>query len=382
MNLKSIIISIALLLGTSSVFSQTTQAQDTLNDSLKSQAVATQAAATPEKKEGFDISEIIFGHVNDAYEWHVFTLGNFKATVHFPVILFSPTKGFSVFSSSHFGEEGNLSYDGYHIVNGNSIVANDGSKVYDVSLTKSIIAMLVAVIFMLFLFIRVSNKYKGEGASRAPKGMQNAVEVCIEFIRDEVAKPSLGKNYQKYMPLLLTIFFFIWITSMLGLIPGGANLTGNIAVTGCLALISFVVMLFSSKGHFWKHLFNPPGMPIFVKIILVPIEIISLFIKPTALMIRLFANMLAGHIVLLCFVLLIFIFAEMNVYVGGGFSVVAVALSTFSMLIELLVAAIQAYIFAFLTAIFVGQMFEEPEHTIKETEFNYVTAEKELEEVA
>lgn len=343
-------------------------------------SLMTAAQPAAHQEEDFNIADLIFGHVKDAYEWHVFSIGDFEATVHFPVILYSPTKGFSVFSSSHFGSHGHFtSYEGYHIEGGNTIVADDGSKVYDFSLTKTVVALLVAVVFILILFIRISNKYKRDGSDKAPSGLQNAVEVCIEFIREEVAKPALGHHYQKFMPLLLTIFFFIWITSMLGLIPGGANLTGNIAVTACLAMISFVVMLFTSKRHFWSHLFNPPGMPFFVKVILVPIELISLVIKPTALMIRLFANMLAGHIVLLCFVLLIFIFAKMNVFVGGGFSIISVALSTFSMLIELLVAAIQAYIFAFLTAIFVGQMIEDHSHEEGERGFGFTDTEAELE---
>lgn len=371
-NFKHFITSIALLLTSFSVFAS--QA-----DTAAVVVPATHEASA--HKEGMNISEVIFGHIKDAYEWHVFSLGDFEATVHFPVILYSPTKGLSIFSSSNFGtHEAPTSYEGYQLAgeNHNSIVAEDGSKVYDFSLTKNVVAMFVAVIFMLIIFIRVSNKYKQNGSDKAPSGFQNLIEVCIEFIQDEVAKPALGIHYRRFMPLLLTIFFFIWITSMLGLIPGGANLTGNIAVTCCLALIAFVVMLFSSKKHFWGHLFNPPGMPFFVKVILVPIELISLLIKPTALMIRLFANMLAGHIVLICFALLIFIFAEMNVYIGSGFSIISVALSTFSMLIELLVAAIQAYIFAFLTAIFIGQMIEEHSHDAGEREYEFTDTEAEL----
>ena len=371
-NFKHFITSIALLLTSFSVFAS--QA-----DTAVAVVPATHEASA--HKEGMNISEVIFGHIKDAYEWHVFSFGDFEATVHLPVILYSPTKGLSIFSSSNFGtHEAPTSYEGYQLAgeNHNSIVAVDGSKVYDFSLTKNVVAMFVAVIFMLIIFLNVSKKYKKNGSDKAPSGFQNLIEVCIEFIQDEVAKPALGLHYRRFMPLLLTIFFFIWITSMLGLIPGGANLTGNIAVTCCLALIAFVVMLFSSKKHFWGHLFNPPGMPFFVKVILVPIELISLLIKPTALMIRLFANMLAGHIVLICFALLIFIFAEMNVFIGSGFSIISVALATFSMLIELLVAAIQAYIFAFLTAIFIGQMIEEHSHEAGEREYEFTDTETEL----
>jgi F-type H+-transporting ATPase subunit a len=193
---------------------------------------------------------------------------------------------------------------------------------------------------------------------KAPSGFQNFIEVVVIFIRDEVAKPNLGAQYLKYSPLLLTIFFFIWINNMLGLIPGGANFTGNIAVTGCLALITFVVMMASSSKHFWSHLLNPPNVPFLVKGLLVLIEVMSLIIKPIALMIRLFANMLAGHIIILSVICMIFIFAVLNKYAGWGFVPVSLAFSVFMFMLELLVAAIQAFIFTNLTAVFIGQAME------------------------
>lgn len=335
------------------------------------------AAETKETKGKLNISEEIFSHIQDAHEWHIFSMGDFHATIPLPVIIYSPTQGFSTFMSSRF-EHGHAEYNGYRLAEGSKIEAVDGSKLYDVSLTKNVMAMFMAVILILIVFLKVSKKYKTNGVEKAPSGLQNAVEACIVFIRDEVAIPNLGKNYQKFMPLILTIFFFIWIANMLGLIPGGANLTGNIAVTCCLAIIAFVVMIFTSKKHFWGHLLNPPGMPVAVKFILVPIEIISLIIKPIALMIRLFANMLAGHIVIACFVLLIFIFANLNVYIGSGFSVISVGLSVFSMLIELLVTAIQAYIFANLTAIFIGQMIEDHGHKAGEEGYDHTHSDREL----
>lgn len=368
---KQFLFSIALLAGICGFFATT-------------RAYAQEAGGSEQKAvqddSHLDIAKLIFGHVNDAYEWHIFSIGNFNAAIHLPVLLYSPTNGFSAFSSSKFENEATPGhYEGYHIEGGNRIVADNGSKVYDFSLTKSVVAMFLAVILMLWLFISASNKYKKRGVDKAPSGMQNAVEVCVSFVRDDIAKPALGIHYRRFMPLLLSLFFFVWITSMLGLIPGGANLTGNIAVTCLLACVSFVVMLFTSKKHFWSHMFNPPGMPVFVKVILIIIEPISLLIKPTALMIRLFANMLAGHIVLICFVLLIFIFADLNVYIGSGFSIISVVLSTFSMLIELLVAAIQAYIFAFLTAIFVSQMIEEHSHKIGERDYGFTDSESDIE---
>lgn len=339
--------------------------------------------APAEGKSELNIANEIFGHIGDAHDWHVFSVkgkeGNpdFHFTIPLPIILYSPTHGMSTFMSSNF-EHGHATYNGYQLNKGGKIEALDGSKVYDFSLTKNVSAMLLGVILMLVLFLNISKKYQIGGSSKAPSGMQNAIETAIIFIRDEVAKPNLGKAYMKYMPFLLSLFFFIWIACLLGMIPGGANLTGNIAVTACLAIFSFIVMIFTSKKHFWSHLINPPGMPFFVKVILVPIEIISLFIKPIALMIRLFANMLAGHIIILSFVLLIFIFANLNVYVGGGFSIISVLLSVFSMLIEVLVTAIQAFIFTNLTTVFISQMIEDHGHEAEDHGEDHAYSEQEV----
>ena len=179
----------------------------------------------------------------------------------------------------------------------------------------------------------------------------------IIFIKDEVAKPNLGPRYQKYLPYLLTVFFFILINNLVGLIPGTANVTGNIAFTFVLAVISFIVIMFSSNKHYWGHIFNPP-VPLGVKPILIPVEILGIFTKPFALMIRLFANMIAGHIIIICLVSLIFIFGALNTAIGWGFSPLSVAFVIFIYFIEILVTFLQAYIFANLTAVFIGQAFE------------------------
>jgi F-type H+-transporting ATPase subunit a len=218
--------------------------------------------------------------------------------------------------------------------------------------------MFIAVILLLVLMLNIAKKYKKNGANVAPTGFQNAVEPVIEFVRDEVGKPNLGHKYEKYMPYLLTVFFFILINNLLGLIPGSANVTGNISFTLVLAFISMIVILFSTNGHFWGHIFWPPGVPFLVKLILIPVEFAGVFIKPVALMIRLFANMVAGHIVIICFISLIFIFGAMNTVAGVGFSPVSLAFTVFIYFIELLVAFIQAFIFTNLTAVFIGQAFE------------------------
>jgi F-type H+-transporting ATPase subunit a len=308
---------------------------------------------------GFNASKVIFGHIGDAHDWHLFDINHHAVSIPLPVIVYSKTKGISVFSSSRF-EHGHSSYNGYALNEKGKLVSEDpNEEFYDLSMTKNVTSMLISVVLMLLIMTRVAAKYKKNGALTAPSGMQNALESVIVFIRDEVAKPNLGHKYARFMPLLLTIFFFIWINNMLGLLPGGANFTGNIAVTALLALVSFIVMVFSANKHFWGHLFNPPGVPLGIKFLLVPIEFISLFIKPVALMIRLFANILAGHIVILSVISMIFIFGAISKVAGWGFVPVSLAFSVFMFFLELLVAAIQAFIFANLTAVFIGQAVEE-----------------------
>jgi F-type H+-transporting ATPase subunit a len=218
--------------------------------------------------------------------------------------------------------------------------------------------MFIAVLLLILLMTNIAKKYKAHGTKKAPSGFQNAVEPVITFVRDEVGKPNLGHNYEKYMPYLLSVFFFILINNLVGLIPGSANVTGNISFTLVLAFISMLVILFSTNSHFWGHIFWPPGVPFFVKVILIPVEFAGVFIKPMALMIRLFANMIAGHIVIICFISLIFIFGAMSKVAGVGFSPLSLAFTIFIYFIEILVAFIQAFIFTNLTAVFIGQAFE------------------------
>ena len=310
----------------------------------------------------FDASKVIFSHIADSHYWHLFDLNDEPVAMPLPVIIYHPEKGFSFFSASKF-HHGHESYEGYMIDPNNKmkekIISEDGASIIDFSITKNVLSMLVSVALLLMIMISVANKYKKNGAMKAPSGFQNGLEPVITFIRDEVAKPNLGHRYMSFMPLLLTIFFFIWINNLLGLLPTGANLTGNITITACLALVSFAVMMASSNKHYWGHLLNPPGVPLGIKFLLVPIEIMSMFIKPIALMIRLFANMMAGHIVILSVISMIFIFGALSKVAGWGFAPVSLAFSIFMFMLELLVAAIQAFIFANLTAVFIGQAIEE-----------------------
>jgi F-type H+-transporting ATPase subunit a len=324
-------------------------------------------------------SKIILEHVSDAHEFHFFTLSKHPVSIPLPVILYSPAKGWSVFMSSQF-KHGEEVYEGYRLLNEEYVEENkldekiykpgkifavDASgkpdtsvRVYDLSLGRNAVQVIISVILLVWIMNGIAGKYrKGQGVKTAPSGFQNAVEPVITFVRDEVGKSNLGNKYEKYMPFLLTVFFFILINNLLGLLPGTANVTGNIAFTAVLGIISFIVILFSANKHYWGHIANPP-VPLGVKPIMIPVEIMGIFTKPFALIIRLFANMISGHIIILSFICLIFIFGAMNTALGWGTSPFFVALAVFIYLIEILVAFIQAFIFANLTAVFIGQAFE------------------------
>lgn len=317
-------------------------------------------------EEKFDANEVIFGHVMDAHEFHFLSWKgadghDHHATIPLPVILYSPTRGLNTFMSSAF-EHGHKEVNGYKLV-GNDIVPVDPSeKVYDLSLTRNVVQMFIALAILLVLMLGVAKKYKtGHGVTRAPSGFQNAIEPVITFVRDEVAKPSIGHKYQKFMPFLLTIFFFILINNIFGLIPGSANVTGNIAFTAVLGVITLLVINFNGNKHYWGHIVNPP-VPFGIKLIMVPVEILSIFIKAIALIVRLFANMLAGHIIIICLISLIFIFSSLSKVAGIGFSPISVGFTAFIYVIEILVAFIQAFIFTNLAAVFIGQAVEEGHH--------------------
>jgi F-type H+-transporting ATPase subunit a len=344
----------------------------------------------PNEEKSFDPAKVILEHVSDGHEFHFAVVGGRHLTIPLPVILYSPGVGWSVFMSSAF-DHGERVYNGYRLLEehfmdehgltdsldakgeplfkSGRIYRADGngmpdpkSKLYDFSLTRNVVQTLISVLLLIFIMIGIARRYtKGHGVRSAPTGFQNAVEPMITFIRDEVGKPNLGSGYERYMPFLLTVFFFILINNLIGLVPGTANVTGNIAFTAVLGIISFIVILLNTNKHFWSHIFNPP-VPMGVKFIMIPVEILGIFTKPFALIIRLFANMISGHIIILSFICLIFIFGAMNTALGWGTSPFFIVLAVFIYLIEILVAFIQAYIFANLTAVFVGMAMEGAHH--------------------
>lgn len=365
----------------------------------------------------YNAGEVAVHHIADANSIHVF--GDLYLPL--PCFLYAPGHGWTITSSAafhpHHHGSGEVSKDGYVLVHGSIMRLKDpelsigehqiegfthkeitGEKkaktvyfavingdckelenkstldggllgggitgYYDYSITRNVFSMLLAclILFLAFRTAAVAGKRR-EG--QAPKGIQNFLEPFYTFIRDDVAIPSIGPKYERYMPFLLTVFFFILGLNLFGQIPffpGSANVTGNISVTIVLALITFILMLASSNKNFWEHILWMPGVPAWIKVILTPIEILGLFLKPFTLLLRLFANITAGHIVVLCFVSLIFIFGDAGTSVSGSITgiIAAIPLTLFMMALELLVAFLQAFIFVMLAATYFGMALEEP----------------------
>lgn len=336
-------------------------------------AEESQSSGKEHAIEKFNASKLIMEHIADSYEWHIAKFGEFHLSIPLPVILYSQGSGFHVFMSGKF-HHGTESYKGFHVGAEESkyagkIVELDagGNEVrpFDFSITKNVTSLFISIIILLLIFLSVAKRYK-ENFNRPPKGIQSWLEPLVLFIRDDVVKASIGEDkYQKYLPYLLTVFFFIFLNNLLGLIPivpGGANLTGNIAVTMVLALFTFAIILFSGSRDYYTHIVNAPGIPWWLKfpLPLMPIvEIMGVFTKPFVLMVRLFANITAGHIIALGFYSLIFIFGEKSPLAGYGVSVVSIAFTIFMALLELLVAFIQAYVFTLLSALYIGMALEQ-----------------------
>ncbi len=314
----------------------------------------------------FDPTPVIMEHIGDSHSWpFVFPLVAEKP-IPLPVILYTD-KGMEVFSSSKITPEGTIyagTYYSYKLEEKKVKIVDAAGKVdenatvYDFSITRNVVSMFMTIAVLLIVFLSVSSTYK-KRAGKAPKGLQSFLEPLILFVRDDIAIPNLGIKYVRFMPLLLTIFFFILINNLFGMIPffpGGFNLTGNIAVTLVLSMIILFVVNLNGNKHYWKHIFMPNPWWLFP--IMIPVEIVSIFSKPIALMIRLFANITAGHIVILSLISLIFIFGTLWI------SPVSIVFVVFMDMIELLVAFLQAYIFTLLSALFIGMAVEEHHHEV------------------
>ena len=244
-----------------------------------------------------------------------------------------------------------------------------GEILVDFSLSRHTVFVFLVALIVIVVLLQLAAKYKrGVGREEAPHGTwQNLMEVFIIFLRDEVTKPTIGDKWRRYFPYIATVFFFILLGNLLGLVPWGVTATSNIMVTGTLAAFTFVITQVSGTKEYWEHTFNPPGVPIFVKPFLVPVEFIGLFTKPLALAFRLFGNMLSGHLVIVSLIGLIFIFAaQLGTGVGWGTVFISVPLTVFIYVLKLAISFIQAYIFAILSALFIGLALEEHEHAAEE----------------
>ncbi len=346
-----------------------------VNISYSSDPLPSSEKETHDEKESkLDPGELIIGHLVDHHSWHIITIGETDISIPLPVILYSKDRGFFCFMSSRFNH-GHDAYKNFKIVQegeheGEIVELTEEGAIkeelpLDFSITKIVAAVFFSIILIAFLFIRVARLYT-QRPNKPPKGLQSFLEPLILFVRNDLARENIGEeHYERFAPFLLTLFFFILLNNLLGLIPifpAGANVTGNITVTMALALFTFIMVSVSGNKHYWREIFNPPAIPIWLKIPipLIPvIEFVGIFIKPFVLMVRLFANISAGHIVMLGFVSLIFIFGNMNEYAGYGVSVFSVIFTIFLTILELLVAFIQAYVFTMLSAIYFNMAIGE-----------------------
>ncbi len=373
----------ALVLALSFLGAQPLKADHTEDHDASHETHATASGGSHEnaaEEEEKSVSDVILHHVQDEHVWELPTLSKEHKYLYLPVLLWDDGQlhRFSsrqFFEGNHDGSAVVQSGNNHYVLHHEKIYKTDaaGSLSYDeeheptnaqpldFSITKNVLAMFISVILLLIIMLAVAKAYRKHGAISAPRGLQSFVEPMILFVRDEVAIPNIGqKNFRKYMPYLLTIFFFILINNLLGLLPffpGGVNVSGNLSFTGVLALFTFIIVTFSAKSYYWEHTLWMPGVPALIKIfILTPVEIVGMFVKPISLAIRLFANITGGHILVLSIVTLGIVFQS---YLVGGVSVI---FTVFISLIEILVAFLQAFIFTLLSAIYIGQAVEEGDH--------------------
>lgn len=305
-------------------------------------------------EEKFNASEVILHHVMDDHVWHLWDHGGI---IYLPVIVYSAEKGLDAFSSQHFYDEHHnlIEYRGYKLEHNHIYLGESHKSVLDLSITKNVAMLLINAALLLLVFLAVAKGYE-KNKGKAPTGIQSFFEPIIVFVRDEIVKPNIGHHYEKFLPYMLTLFFFILFGNLLGLLPGAGNLTGNIAVTLTLAVLTFIITNVKGNKAYWSHIFWTPGIPLPLRLFILPVELVGIFTKPLSLTIRLFVAITAGHIVLLSLICLAFIFK--SVWVGAGSTVIVLFIS----LIELLVAGIQAYVFVLFSSLYIGMAMADHEH--------------------
>ncbi|KIA90760.1 F0F1 ATP synthase subunit A [Kaistella jeonii] len=374
--LKRVVLIIGFLSTFSTSFAQHETAVGSTNETV-GETVASKEVAAPlseAEKIKSENKTYIDHHLLDAHSFDIMVSKNADGTENhigfpLPVIFYDSANGIHAFMSSkfHHGEEVVESKGGHYALSHEKIYKTDANgtlnpneeghstneKVLDLSITKSVLMILITSLMLILIFVSIARSYK---KSLVPSGAAKILEPVILFIRDDIAKPNIGANYKKYMGYLLTIFFFILFLNIFGLMPFGINVTGNIAITFALALLTFLITQFTANKNYWQHIFWMPGLPWPMKIVMMPIEIIGLFIKPFSLLIRLFANMSAGHIIVMSLIALIYYFQ--NVIAGIAFPFLTFVIY----LLEVLVAFLQAYIFTMLSAVYFGMANEEHGH--------------------
>jgi F-type H+-transporting ATPase subunit a len=335
---------------------------------------ASEGDSSKEAKE-LNVKELILEHLADSYEWHITTWGEHHISVPLPVIVKGENSGWNVFCSSKLNH-GASEYKGFYIASEGDykgkIVEKNASgeeiRPWDISITKNAFALIICSIITLVLILCVARWYKKNSTAENPKvpgGFVGFMELFIMSVNDDIIKPCIGKNYKKFAPYLLTTFFFIFINNIAGLIPifpFGATVTGNIAVTLVLAVFTMVIVNVFGTKEYWKEIFWPE-VPTWLKVpipIMPAIELVGIVTKPFALMIRLFANILAGHSIVLGLVCLIFVTVKLGTGINTSMTVVSVMLTIFISFVEILVAYIQAYVFTMLSAVFIGLAQVEP----------------------
>lgn len=332
----------------------------------------TTEAETVNEEGGKEVSkevvEHIMHHVADANENHITTFGGHHITMPLPCILVNKeTKKVSVFMSSVFHHSADGTHEGYKMEDNRVVDAATGKRdtFIDLSITKNVFNMMLGFIILAVVFFSIKKSYdKRKG--QAPKGLQSFMEPVIQYLSEDLVRPILGDKSDRYMPYLLSVFFFILINNLLGLVPfiGGINSSGNISFTFVLAFCSFLLINLNGNKHYWQHIFAMPGVPKWVLVILTPIEVLGVFLKPGVLMLRLFGNITGGHIAVLSIVSLIFIMGKMGTSLGGATAggVIAIPILLFVNAMELFVAFLQAYVFTLLSTIFIGSAIEEHHH--------------------
>lgn len=312
-------------------------------------------------EEGLDVSKLIFEHLGDSYEWHIVE----GAVIPLPCILIGE-QGVDAFMSNKL--EHGATYQGYHIAEEGDyegkIVNAAGERPFDISITKNVLELFIVCTLLCSVVLGLARWYRKNGSKKAPGGFVGMMEAVIDFIDKDVAKESIGHGYERFSPYLMTVFLFILTSNLLGLLPvfpGGANLTGNIAVTLTCAVSAFIAINFFAPKGYYKSIFWP-DVPIFLKAplpIMPTIEFIGVFTKPFSLTVRLFANIMAGHIIILALTSVVFVTAKMGTAMCASMTAVSVLFCIFMNCLELLVAFIQAYVFTILTANFIGLAHDE-----------------------